>query len=130
MDQLQGHSKQLTEQITSLTEDRENLLSRQHELESSILELQRRLEDVDSQNTSANNDLVLQKDGEIHQLKQHQDEFLQKHEAQIRDNAQLSRLLEEKEDRITQLEDRLSEISKEDGDKAQLLELFRVIKLL
>jgi len=30
--------------------------------------------------------------------------------------------LEEKEDRITQLEDRLSEISKEDGDKAQLLE--------
>ena len=48
-------------------------------------------EDVDSQNTSANNDLVLQKDGEIHQLKQHQDEFLQKHEAQIRDNAQLSR---------------------------------------
>ena len=32
------------------------------------------------------------------------------------------RLLEEKEDRITQLEDRLSEISKEDGDKAQLLE--------
>ena len=30
--------------------------------------------------------------------------------------------MEEKEDRITQLEDRLSEISKEDGDKAQLLE--------
>jgi len=30
-------------QITSLTEDRENLLSRQHELESSISELQRRL---------------------------------------------------------------------------------------
>lgn len=34
----------------------------------------------------------------------------------------LSRLLEEKEDRITQLEDRLSEASQENGDKAQLLE--------
>ena len=34
----------------------------------------------------------------------------------------LSRLLEEKEDRITQLEDILSEAIQENGDKAQLLE--------
>lgn len=32
------------------------------------------------------------------------------------------RLLEEKEDKITQLEDRMSEVNREDGDKAHLLE--------
>ncbi|XP_071154943.1 golgin subfamily A member 2-like isoform X1 [Mytilus edulis] len=122
MDQLQGHNKKLTEQITSLTEDRENLLTSQHDLESSILELQRRLEDVDSNNTSANNDLILQKDNEMHQLREKHEDFIQKYEGQMRDNVQLSRLLEEKEDKITQLEDRMSEVNREDGDKAHLLE--------
>ncbi|CAG2203148.1 GOLGA2 [Mytilus edulis] len=122
MDQLQGHNKKLTEQITSLTEDRENLLTSQHDLESSVLELQRRLEDVDSNNTSANNDLILQKDNEMHQLREKHEDFIQKYEGQMRDNVQLSRLLEEKEDKITQLEDRMSEVNREDGDKAHLLE--------
>ncbi len=48
-------------------------------------------EDVDSQNSSANNDLILQKENEIHKLKQKQDELGQKHEEQMRYNVQLGR---------------------------------------
>lgn len=48
-------------------------------------------EDVDSNNTSANNDLILQKDNEMHQLKEKHEDFIQKYEGQMRDNVQLSR---------------------------------------
>ncbi|OWF50521.1 golgin subfamily A member 2-like isoform X2 [Mizuhopecten yessoensis] len=124
IDQLQQHSQQLTEQVTSLTEEREVMVTQQHQLEASIQQLQQQLEDVNANQhqQQETNVAMMEREREIDLLqKQHQD-LQQQHDSQIRDNSQLSRLLEEKEARILELENDMSEMGMEASDKAQLLD--------
>ncbi|KAK3088299.1 hypothetical protein FSP39_017253 [Pinctada imbricata] len=122
LDQMTVHNKQLTEQVTSLTEEREKLVTRQHELEGAVIELQQKLEDVASEQSSVDQTVHAAAQAEQEKLKSEYNELSQRHEAQIRDNAQLSRLLEEKERTISDLEDKVSEFNQEAGDRTQLLE--------
>ncbi|XP_033732612.1 golgin subfamily A member 2-like isoform X1 [Pecten maximus] len=124
IDQLQQHSQQLTEQVTSLTEEREVMVTQQHQLEANILQLQQQLEDVSAEQhqQQQSSTEVLEKEKEMDSLqKQHQD-LRQQHEALIRDNSQLSRFLEERETQILTLETEMSDMGMEASDKAQLLE--------
>uniref|UniRef100_A0A2C9L5K9 Golgin subfamily A conserved domain-containing protein n=1 Tax=Biomphalaria glabrata TaxID=6526 RepID=A0A2C9L5K9_BIOGL len=59
---------------------------------------------------------------ELDKLRSHVREATDALESQVRDNMQLSRLLEEKEDKISSLERSLEELGEQAGDKAQLLE--------
>ncbi|CAG5119625.1 unnamed protein product, partial [Candidula unifasciata] len=125
-DQLRHQSQQLTQQITVLTEEREELLNRQHDLEGAVIELQKKLEDVGNASyttappvqTAASPELVQ----EIDKLRTSVKEAADALEAQVRDNLQLSRLLEEKEERISSLERSLEELREQTSDKALLLE--------
>lgn len=122
IDQLQHHNSQLTSQITSLTEEREKLVTREHDLEVAVLELQEKLQNIDSEQTSQMNDSVRQSEERISQLTSEQADLKQQLEAQVRDNANLSRLMEEKEERISDLEGSLSQLRREAADASQLLE--------
>lgn len=122
IDQLQHHNSQLTSQITSLTEEREKLVTREHDLEVAVLELQEKLQNIDSEQTSQMNDSARQSEERISQLSSEQTDLKQQLETQVRDNANLSRLMEEKEVRISDLEGSLSQLRREAADASQLLE--------
>lgn len=122
IDQLQHHNAQLTSQITSLTEEREKLVTREHDLEVAVLELQEKLQNLDTEQTSQLNDSARQSQEKINQLMSAEADLKHQLEAQVRDNANLSRLLEEKEERISDLEGSLSQLKKEAEDMSQLLE--------
>ncbi|KAL5011292.1 hypothetical protein ScPMuIL_009843 [Solemya velum] len=121
MDQLQRQTQTLTSQLTSLTEEREQMIGRQREMEGYVSELQSKLEEMDSQqhSTEPTNSTVTV---EFHRLQQEFDDLSQRHSSQIRDNSQLSRLLEEREHRLLELENTVSRLGDEAGDKEQLLE--------
>nr|XP_022325623.1 golgin subfamily A member 2-like isoform X2 [Crassostrea virginica] len=122
IDQLQQHNSQLTSQITSLTEEREKLVTREHDLEVAVLELQEKLQTLGSEQSSQLSDSVRQSEDRINQLTEEQADLKHQLEAQVRDNASLSRLMEEKEERISDLEGSLSQLKKEAEDMTQLLE--------
>uniref|UniRef100_K1QLA8 Golgin subfamily A member 2 n=1 Tax=Magallana gigas TaxID=29159 RepID=K1QLA8_MAGGI len=109
-------------EITSLTEEREKLVTREHDLEVAVLELQEKLQNIDSEQTSQMNDSARQSEERISQLTSEQADLKQQLEAQVRDNANLSRLMEEKEERISDLEGSLSQLRREAADASQLLE--------
>uniref|UniRef100_A0A0L8HKC7 Golgin subfamily A conserved domain-containing protein n=3 Tax=Octopus bimaculoides TaxID=37653 RepID=A0A0L8HKC7_OCTBM len=121
IDQLQQQTQSLTNQVTSLTEEREKLYSEQHEAESKMHSLRRQLEEAESQNqcvSISSSDLQ----SEINKLRADYEELTKRHETQIRDNAQLSRFLEEKENKIMDLETTVGDLKEESSNKAQLLE--------
>ncbi|XP_062616382.1 golgin subfamily A member 2-like [Saccostrea cucullata] len=122
IDQLQHHNAQLTSQITSLTKEREKLVTREHDLEVAVLELQEKLQNLDTEQTSQLNDSARQSQEKINQLMSAEADLKHQLEAQVRDNANLSRLLEEKKERISDLEGSLSQLKKEAEDMSQLLE--------
>ncbi|KAK6980403.1 golgin subfamily A member 2 [Biomphalaria glabrata] len=122
-EQLCHQAQQLTQQITVLTEEREQLLNTQHQLEGTITELQKKLEDVSIPAAPLVTQTVPKElTEELDKLRSHVREATDALESQVRDNMQLSRLLEEKEDKISSLERSLEELGEQAGDKAQLLE--------
>ncbi|BFZ20286.1 hypothetical protein BsWGS_23325 [Bradybaena similaris] len=125
-DQLRHQSHQLTQQITVLTEEREELLNRQHDLEGAVIELQKKLEDVGNVAYTASSPAQASPSPELVQeldnLRTSVKDAKGALDAQVRDNLQLSRLLEEKEERITSLERTLEELREQASDKAMLLE--------
>ncbi|XP_048774696.2 golgin subfamily A member 2-like isoform X2 [Ostrea edulis] len=122
VDQLQHHNSQLTSQVTTLTEEREKLVQREHDLEVAVLELQEKLQNMDSDQTSQLNESERQSQEKINQLMSEQADLKQQCKAQSQDNANFSSLLEEKEERISDLEGSLSQLKKEAEDTYQLLE--------
>ncbi|XP_029654635.1 golgin subfamily A member 2 isoform X2 [Octopus sinensis] len=121
IDQLQQQTQSLTNQVTSLTDEREKLYSEQHEAESKMHSLRRQLEEAESQSqcvSISSSDLQ----SEINKLRADYEELAKRHETQIRDNAQLSRFLEEKENKIMDLESTVGDLKEESSNKAQLLE--------
>ncbi|GFR79801.1 Golgi autoantigen, golgin subfamily a, 2 [Elysia marginata] len=126
-DQLRHQGQQLTQQITVLTEEREQLLNRQHDLEGSVLELQRKLEDIGNAPPVPTPQPQVptvppEVTQELESLRANMAQATETLESQVRDNMQLSRLLEEKEDRISLLERTVEEMGQREGDQAQLLE--------
>ncbi|KAL8596529.1 hypothetical protein ACOMHN_041591 [Nucella lapillus] len=129
--QLSDQVQLLTKQISSLSEEREQLLSRQHEMEGALFELQRKLESSAAQQREA---VQAHSGGESagqqqQQLREEVDQLLvdlqdlqQRHDAQIRDNAQLSRLLEEREARVLTLEQQVEQMGSQVEDRTSLLE--------
>lgn len=125
-DQLTHQVQQLTQQVSSLAEEREQLFSRQHELDCTILELQRKL-DANSEASSTPQhatDLAAQRHliEELEQLRADLHQLQQRHEAQIRDNSQLSRLLEERESKVLELEAQVEQMGSQVEDRTSLLE--------
>ncbi|XP_064616088.1 golgin subfamily A member 2-like [Liolophura sinensis] len=123
INELQKQSKQLTQQVKSLTEEREEMLTKQHDMERKVQQLQRQLEDYEASpppvpSEVPNTDL----EQELEKARSEYDDLMQRHEAQIRDNAQLSRLLAEMEEHMSGLQQRVENLGEEAGDKAQLLE--------
>ncbi|GAB1602475.1 golgin subfamily A member 2-like isoform X2 [Argonauta hians] len=121
IEQLQQQSQSLTNQVKSLTDEREKLYSEQHEAESKMHSLRRQLEESESQNqcvSISSTDLQT----EITKLRTDYEELGKRHEAQIRDNAQLSRFLEEKESKIMELEQTVGNLNEDASNKSQLLE--------
>ncbi|CAL1537154.1 unnamed protein product [Lymnaea stagnalis] len=123
-DQLRHQAQQLTQQITVLTEEREQLLNRQHDLEGAVLELQRKLEDIGSMPPVPQVTQTVSREltDELEKLRANIREATDALETQVRDNMQLSRLLEEKEEKILSLERSVEEMGEQAGDKVQLLE--------
>ncbi|XP_046556610.1 golgin subfamily A member 2-like isoform X2 [Haliotis rubra] len=121
-EQLQRQSQELSQQVSTMVEEREQLLARQHHLESSALELQRKLEEAVVAERPVQESVSADVPEELERLRSEYQELTDRHEAQVRDNAQLSRFLEEKEDRISELESTVNTLGEEAGDKAQLLE--------
>ncbi|XP_070176381.1 golgin subfamily A member 2-like isoform X2 [Littorina saxatilis] len=126
--QLTHQIQQLTQQISALSEEREQLLSRQHELEGAVFELQRKLEDSAVQQSSQKEDHQVdhaaqrQLLDQLEQLRSDMHELQQRHEAQIRDNAQLSRFLEEREAKVLELELQVDQMGSQVEDRTSLLE--------
>ncbi|XP_071111541.1 golgin subfamily A member 2-like isoform X4 [Haliotis cracherodii] len=121
-EQLQRQSQELSQQVSSMAEEREQLLARQHHLEASALELQRKLEEAVVVERPVQESVSADVPEELERVRSEYQELTERHEAQVRDNAQLSRFLEEKEERISELESTVSTLGEEAGDKAQLLE--------
>ncbi|KAH9500271.1 hypothetical protein Btru_073590 [Bulinus truncatus] len=122
-DQLSQQAQQLTQQVRVLTEEREQLLNRQHILEGSISELQKKLEDVSVSSVPQVTQTVSKElTEELDKLRAHIREATEALESQVRDNMQLSRLLEEKEEKISSLERSVEEMGEQTGDRAHLLE--------
>ncbi|XP_052230050.1 golgin subfamily A member 2-like isoform X4 [Dreissena polymorpha] len=122
LNQFNEQIAQLTVQVTSLTQEREHLVTQNHDMEASMIELQRKLEEVNSATggvEETSHSEILQ---ELQSLQGEHADLMARHEAQIRDNAQLSKLLEEREDAVERLESRLEEVGDLAGDRAQLLE--------
>ncbi|XP_076454481.1 golgin subfamily A member 2-like [Babylonia areolata] len=125
--QLSDQVQHLTQQISSLSEEREQLLSKHRDMEGALLELQRKLE------ASAAEPRVAESSGvdpeahrqvveEVDQLRQDLQDLQHRHDAQIRDNAQLSRLLEEREVRVLTLEQQVEQMGSQVEDRTSLLE--------
>ncbi|KAL4219452.1 putative golgin subfamily A member 2-like protein 5 [Mactra antiquata] len=122
MEQLQHQNTQLTSQVTSLTGEHEKMITQNHNLESAVLELQRKLEDISSQAPAVDDTALEELRQELLKMQTEYTDLSSRHEAQIRDNSQLSRFLEEKENKLLELETRLDELGDLAGDKAELLE--------
>ncbi|XP_052790929.1 golgin subfamily A member 2-like [Mya arenaria] len=122
MEQYSNQISQLTGQVTSLTEEREKLVNQNHDMEGAVIELQRKLEDISNASSGVDDAAHADLLKELDTLHSEQADLSARHEAQIRDNAQLSRYLEEREAKIDELEARLEEMGEVAGDKAELLE--------
>ncbi|XP_041370110.1 golgin subfamily A member 2-like isoform X2 [Gigantopelta aegis] len=120
VEQLKHQLEEVSNQVSILTHEREKVISQNHELEGSLSELKKKIEEYDLQQPTT--DIPSESLEEMNRLKTEYSELQARHEAQIRDNAQLSRFLQEKEDHILSLESTISHLGAEAGDKASLLE--------
>ncbi|XP_035684690.1 golgin subfamily A member 2-like isoform X2 [Branchiostoma floridae] len=129
---LQQQLQQLAHQVSSVTEERDGLLSRHQEMEYRIAQLEGAAVDEtdgERENNSGTNDSGVTPEEEpvstsldMEQVAQERDQILQQYHEQVNDNAQLSRLVAEKEDRILELESALARLGEADIDRDQLLE--------
>ncbi|XP_078687417.1 golgin subfamily A member 2-like isoform X1 [Branchiostoma floridae x Branchiostoma belcheri] len=129
---LQQQLHQLAYQLSSVTEERDRLSSRHQELEFRIAQLEGAAVDEtdgerkynsgtnDSGETPEEEPVITSMETE--ELVQERDQILQRYHEQVNDNAQLSRLVAEKEDRILELESALARLGEADIDRDQLLE--------
>ncbi|XP_074655703.1 golgin subfamily A member 2-like [Tubulanus polymorphus] len=122
IEQLKQRETQLQEQVESLIEERDRMQKRHEELDDIISRLNYELA---NQNPSAGEDLqtlVQELSGQLQKVKLDYEELTAKYQAQVRDNSQLSRFVDEREVRIQELESTVEKLSENSVDHNQLLE--------
>lgn len=122
----QERVRQLSEQIQTLSQERESARVQVEQLETRVTELllASAVEPADSEPSAPQGpseaEVTLQQ--EVEQLHQEFLELQSRYQAQVQDNSQLSRLNQEKEEQILELEKTLQRQSEDDVDKQQILE--------
>ncbi|XP_039618611.1 golgin subfamily A member 2 isoform X3 [Polypterus senegalus] len=124
-------TEQLISQVKALSEEKENSLTQIQELEALVLELQNRPVTMLSQESAVQ--AAPQERGhteeetnalgeQVRALQQEKDDIGVQLQTQIRDNEQLSRLCQEQEDRLLELERTVQRFNDENVDRQQILE--------
>lgn len=122
----QERVRQLSEQIQTLSQEKESARVQVEQLETRVTELllASAVEPADSEPSAPQGpseaEVTLQQ--EVEQLHQEFLELQSRYQAQVQDNSQLSRLNQEKEEQILELEKTLQRQSEDDVDKQQILE--------
>ncbi|XP_069800016.1 golgin subfamily A member 2 isoform X2 [Dendropsophus ebraccatus] len=122
----QERVRQLSEQIQTLSQEKESARVQVEQLETRVTELllSSAVEPADSEPSAPQGpseaELALQQ--EVEKLHQEFLELQSRYQAQVQDNSQLSRLNQEQEERILELEKTLERQSEDNVDKQQILE--------
>ncbi|XP_029467498.1 golgin subfamily A member 2 isoform X2 [Rhinatrema bivittatum] len=121
----QARVQQLSEQVQMLTQEKETNRAQVQQLEMSIAELlsQSALpkdSDLHIPKSPSETELTLQRD--VQNLRQELEELHSQYEAQVQDNKQLSRLNQEQEERLLELEKAAQRYREEAVDREQILE--------
>ncbi|XP_066436576.1 golgin subfamily A member 2 isoform X1 [Eleutherodactylus coqui] len=122
----QERVRQLSEQIQTVSQEKESALVQVEQLETRVTELllASAVEPADSEPSAPQDpsevEVALQQ--EVEKLHQEFLELQSRYQAQVQDNSQLSRLNQEQEERILELEKTLQRHSEDNVDKQQILE--------
>ncbi|KAM4696062.1 golgin subfamily A member 2 [Rhinophrynus dorsalis] len=122
----QERVQQLSEQIHTLSLEKEAALTQVEQLETRVTELllASAAEQTDAESASpvgpSEAELALHR--ELEKLQQEVNELQSRYQAQVQDNSQLSRLNQEQEEKLLELERTLQRQSEDNVDKQQILE--------
>ncbi|XP_056394613.1 golgin subfamily A member 2 isoform X2 [Hyla sarda] len=121
----QERVRQLSEQIQTLSQEKESARVQVEQLETRVTELLlASVEPADSEPSApqgpSESELALQQ--EVEKLQQEFHELQSRYQAQVQDNSQLSRLHQEQVERVLELEKTLQRQSEDNVDKQQILE--------
>ncbi|XP_014341672.1 golgin subfamily A member 2 isoform X2 [Latimeria chalumnae] len=125
----QQRVQQLSAQVNGLLEDKEKYLTHIQELESSVMELQSKSVLQAQENAviatrepegPTQKELEFQED--LKRLQEEKETLQAQYQAQVRDNKQLSRLNQEQEERLLELEGTVQRYNEDAVDKQQILE--------
>ncbi|XP_064650352.1 golgin subfamily A member 2-like isoform X2 [Lineus longissimus] len=122
IEQLQQKCQELESQINALNREKELLIKTQKELEESVERLQEQLANAPPSANPQLQETIQELSLHLEKVKFDYGELQRKYEAQIQDNSQLSRLVEEKEGRIVDLESSIEQMGEDTCDKTKLLE--------
>uniref|UniRef100_UPI00398E80A7 golgin subfamily A member 2 isoform X3 n=1 Tax=Pristiophorus japonicus TaxID=55135 RepID=UPI00398E80A7 len=121
--------QQLAAQVNALSEEKEQNLNHMQELEASLTDLQnisaQQCEASESQITPRSEGPTEQErllEEDIQRLQREKEELYTQYQAQVRDNEQLSRLNQEQEARLQELERTVQRYNDDSVDRKQLLE--------
>ncbi|KAF7688492.1 hypothetical protein HF521_013299 [Silurus meridionalis] len=122
-------TEQLLTQVTLMSEERDRSTAQIQELQEQISELKnaaaslsQEQESKATSQTSGPSEKELALEESIYELQQERDALNLQYQAQVRDNEQLSRLVQEQETRLEELEMRAQGAAEEAQDKLRILE--------
>ncbi|XP_069465248.1 golgin subfamily A member 2 isoform X2 [Ambystoma mexicanum] len=121
----QERTRQLAEQVQILSNEKERSQGQILQLQSSIVELQHasaQPKEPEPQTPAGPTEAELSLQAEVQTLQQRADDLQARFEAQVQDNKQLSRLNQEQEERLLQLEKEVARYSEDSMDRQQILE--------
>ncbi|XP_015734596.2 golgin subfamily A member 2 isoform X7 [Coturnix japonica] len=122
----QQRVQQLSEQVRTMAEEKEKHVAQIQELESNITELLSKSAvkpmDVEPSLPAGPTAAELSLQEEIQRLQHEKEELHGQYQAQVRDNEQLSRLNQEQEERLLELEKTVQRYNEESVDRQQILE--------
>ncbi|XP_072209160.1 golgin subfamily A member 2 isoform X5 [Excalfactoria chinensis] len=121
----QQRVQQLSEQVRTMAEEKEKHVAQIQELESNITELLSKSVkpmDVEPSLPAGPTAAELSLQDEIQRLQHEKEELHGQYQAQVRDNEQLSRLNQEQEERLLELEKTVQRYNEESVDRQQILE--------
>uniref|UniRef100_A0A8C2U969 Golgin A2 n=1 Tax=Coturnix japonica TaxID=93934 RepID=A0A8C2U969_COTJA len=118
----QQRVQQLSEQVRTMAEEKEKHVAQIQELESNITELLMKPMDVEPSLPAGPTAAELSLQEEIQRLQHEKEELHGQYQAQVRDNEQLSRLNQEQEERLLELEKTVQRYNEESVDRQQILE--------
>ncbi|XP_038063693.1 golgin subfamily A member 2-like [Patiria miniata] len=120
--QYQKQAQELVQQIQAQAQEKEILVEKQAELQKQIIDMENAKVADSEQGDLINRQEVDDLQQRITQLEADKQSVHGQYQQQVSDNAQLSRLYQEREDRIEELERQLARLNEESTDRASLLE--------